>query len=228
MQVGKAILTILSKVSYVLFTFLIIYFILFNSDVFSSNSGQAVSLTTTIQYLSGLALVSLFFAGLYNPEGLKRELANSTGPWSLATYLIFFFVFGFLFISFEGRFDPTFITGVLLEGSFLYAYTYIVASLEEIIFRIGILEVLETKSPNRAAVYIVGAAIFSLYHYFKYDGSIGLLIFAFFAGLGFVWIKEKGKLGAFPSFPASVSLHQVFNLWVTGGLSIVFLTLGVI
>jgi len=216
----SSIFTILNKTSFFFFGFYLTFFILFNSGVFSSTSSQALSLTNVVTFLSIFTIGSLFLAFVNNPSGLRRELKNSAGFKALLSFMISFVLYGILFVSFEGRLDSSFVTGFLLDPNFLFSYMFVVAFFEESTFRVALVQLMKSKSSNVAAVYFVSALIFALYHYFKYSGDFGYLLFAFISGLGFTALNLKQEIGGFPTFPSAVALHMVFNLYSVGALSI--------
>lgn len=221
-RVLSSIFTILNSVSFSFYALIYIFFILFNASFFVSSTIQAESLKWSIVMLSLFSLTTILFASLTSPKSLKADLFSSKGFLSVFAFLGSFYVFGLLFLSYEGRVDETFITGFLTNPSFLFTYMFVVAFMEELIFRVGIINLLKSKSKNLFAVYFVSSSIFALYHYYKYSSELSLVFFAFIAGLLFTWLKEKQTFGSLPSFPVAVALHLVYNLFAVGGLSIVF------
>lgn len=218
--------TAVSKFSFAFISILAIFFVLFNSDKFSKTSLQSIELSTTIIYLTLFGLASFFFAYYKRPKQFKKDLFDAKAFIGAGTFAVCFIVFGIFFQSFEGRIDTSFVTGILSEGMFLFVYMYIVAFWEEAIFRLAIMQVIKSVTKDIRVRYSLGAAIFSLYHYLKYQGDFFMLFFAFIAGLGFVWLTET-KFGNIPSFPISVALHLVYNLYIVGALKIVLSVFGV-
>ena len=219
-------LKVLNKLPFLLVGFFLCFFILFNVSAFSVTGEQAQAIQNSIIFLGMFALSILVFVGIKNPQALRKEFDSSVGFISLASFIISFFILGIIFMSFEGRVDTMFMVGLFLQPTFLLNYMYIVAFLEEVIFRVGVIAYLFTITKNRFIVYTLASSIFALYHIYKYDFSFTLLLFSFFAGLILTLIKEADDYYGFPTFPIAVSLHLVYNLYAVGGLSVIFSMVG--
>lgn len=223
----KNIFTILNNIPFIYYALLYILFILLNASEFSQTSSQSEILKHTIYTMLIFSTIIFGFASLRNKSTLIADLNKNKGILSLISFVLFFLVFGVIFASFEGKLDSSFVTGIFSNSLFLLNYMFIIASLEEFIFREGILTYLKSKSQNLMAVYISTALIFAGYHYFKYGGDLTLVFTAFMAGLGFTWIKLQENILGFDTFPIAVALHMVFDLYAVGALSIVFSMMGV-
>ena len=215
----KGLYTIFNNTSFFVFSLFWIIFILFNSSFFSSTSLQADQLRNSIVFLVIFFLIVIAF--IKNKTSFFKEVNETKGFMGLFSFLSSFILFGILFVSLEGQLNTDFVNGFLLDPQFLFTYMFIIAFLEEAIFRLGIIELFKTKTKNLLAIYTASAFIFAIYHTIKYNFDIGALIFAFFAGLGFIWIHRKGRFGSIPTFPVAVALHMVYNLYSVGALSIV-------
>lgn len=231
LNVLKNLLQILNNIPFLFYAILYIVFILFNTTEFSQTGSQAESLKWTITSLFLFWLAVFSFASLRNKSGVIKSLNDNKGIISIFSFFLFLFVFGVIFASSQGKInlivDNNFISGLFLNTFFLFNYMFIVAIFEESIFRDGFIEYFKSKSGNLTAVYILSALIFAFYHYFRYNGNLMLLFVAFLAGLGFTWIKVSEDIFGFDTFPISIALHLVFNLFVVNGLKIVLSMFGV-
>ena len=224
----KSIYSILNNIPFFYYSLLYIIFILFNATEFTQSGSQIEILKHTIYSLLIFTLITFSFSSLRNKSSLISGLEKNKGFISIISFIVFFLVFGVIFASFEGKLDTNFVTGIFTNSLFLLNYMFIVAVLEEFIFREGLIDYLKSKSTNLMAVYILSALIFASYHYFKYSANFSMLFIAFLAGIGFTWIKLQDNIFGFDTYPISVALHLVFNLSSIGALNIVFNMMGVV
>ncbi len=84
---------------------------------------------------------------------------------------------------------------------------------EEIIFRYGIFRYLKEKRINGFLVYVIGAAVFAGFHYYKNISGLPVqsVINAFVLGMFLQWIYEKSEWSIYPGW----FIHTLNNFAVT-------------
>jgi len=93
----------------------------------------------------------------------------------------------------------------------------IVSISEEIIFRGVIFRVFHKI--NLYVGYFGSSALFAVFHYAAYGGSVQLMLVAFALGLFLAYLTEKYNIGA------AVGFHAAFNCFVKGATAIIYLTI---
>lgn len=161
---------------------------------------------TTLFYMVGVAI---FLASAEKlPEDLRKPAIQSVYGLLLAipAFMVGFIVLGMAGILYMGPQMPVH----LLLPTFAFQLC-IVATSEEIIFRVAIFRALYRI--RWYVAYIASSVLFGVFHWAAYGGNITSIFLAVVMGFVFCYLADQVNLGV------AISAHFVWNYGIMGGLS---------
>ena len=160
---------------------------------------------TTLFYMVGVAI---FLASAEKlPEDLRKPAFNSIYGFLFATPA---FMIGFVVLQEAGILIISSRMPVYLLLSTFVFQLFIVATSEELIFRVAVFRALHRVKWYVA--YLGSSLLFGSFHWAAYGGNVNSIMFAVLMGLVFCYLADQINLGV------AISAHFVWNFGLMGGL----------
>jgi hypothetical protein len=168
-------------------------------------------------------LIGLFFVCVINDERkkqLKYIWSKNKHVHGYRTFAVYFavLILGSWFISLTYKVPTNYgiVQGFLSNEFYLVLFYGIVSFFETLCFAVLLPIITRHWAKNELVGDLFASVIFAGFHYYRYSGSFGALVFACVMNMVFirlVWLRSFQNI---PLVPLVVGGHQVYNLAKVG------------